>query len=611
MKRHLLIFTATVALLLFNVRQSSAQNFTSGPIPLCDTVTFTCNLSGIGILYPPGMGFPGSLFISSIGINITSDHPEGLAVTLTSPQGTTLLLTAYNGAGGSNYTNCVFPYGTGSPPITSGSAPFTGSWQTQGPGGLTVFDYENGDGIWIITVSDTMGCGGGGGGGGLTPGYFNGSGGTAGFQFNYSVPPWLCSGWIPFNAVSVCPGTPVDILGFYNAFTSTYQYTVYDNSWTPVANPSAVTVAGTYNIEAYDPWDGCYYYATFQVNYLTGTNIGPDVNVSICNGQSLNLFNYFSLGPSYQWYSSWNPISGLAAGQINTPGIYQVIANPGSGCPDTAVATVTALASPNLGPDVIASICTGNSYNLTTAFTTTGLTTAWTFNGSAVPNPASVTAPGIYQLIATNGAGCEDTALVTINTNSGVSLGPDQNVSGCIVGSYNLTPLYNTTGLSATWYLLGNPVANPSAVVTNGTYILVATGASGCADTAQVTLNVSQKPNLGPDQTQNICSGASLNLTTLYSTFPNTPQWYYGGTPFATPASATNGGVYTLIVTSLNGCADTAEVTLNVQPAPSLGPNQFHAICTNASIDLTGYFNTAGYTTSWTYNGVPIPDPTA
>ena len=34
--------------------QYTTVPFTSGPIPLCDTITFTANVSGIGTLYPPG-----------------------------------------------------------------------------------------------------------------------------------------------------------------------------------------------------------------------------------------------------------------------------------------------------------------------------------------------------------------------------------------------------------------------------------------------------------------------------------------------------------------------------------------------------------------------------
>jgi hypothetical protein len=163
--------------------------------------------------------------------------------------------------------------------------------------------------------------------------------------------------------------------------------------------------------------------------------------------------------------------------------------------------------------------------------------------------------------------------------------------------------------MTASWYLNGNPVLNPAAVVTNGTYTLIGNNAGGCTDTVRVLLSVSQKPNIGPDQSHSICSGTSLNLTSLYTTGANTPAWYFGGAPFATPASATNGGVYTLIVTAINGCTDTAQVTLSVQPVPVLGPDQTQGICSYATLDLNTLYATAGYTTSWTNGGVSVSNP--
>ncbi len=145
-------------LVLGLARTGSAQNtqvipFTSGPIPLCDTSIFTANVSGIGTLYPPGFNW-WTYSLSQLTMNITSDHPQTLQITLTSPQGTDLLLSAFNGAGGQNYTNTVFMYDPWWPNITTGTAPFTGNWTAQG-GGLSVFDYENADGVWTITVVDT------------------------------------------------------------------------------------------------------------------------------------------------------------------------------------------------------------------------------------------------------------------------------------------------------------------------------------------------------------------------------------------------------------------------------------------------------------------------
>ena len=125
--------------------------FTSGPIPLCDTSIFTANVSGMGWLAQPGT--PWSYSLNQLLMNITSNHPQTLQIFMTSPAGTELLLSEFNGAGGQNYTNTVFEYDW-YPSITTGTAPFTGSWTAQG-GSFSVFDGENADGTWTITVIDT------------------------------------------------------------------------------------------------------------------------------------------------------------------------------------------------------------------------------------------------------------------------------------------------------------------------------------------------------------------------------------------------------------------------------------------------------------------------
>ena len=88
-----------------------------------------------------------------------------------------------------------------------------------------------------------------------------------------------------------------------------------------------------------------------------------------------------------------------------------------SSCSDTAIVNVSFNPKPVLGADQTITKCTDSIVNLTSLFTTTGLTTSWTVSGSPVANPLAVTASGIYQLIASTGLGCSDTALVSITNN--------------------------------------------------------------------------------------------------------------------------------------------------------------------------------------------------
>ena len=193
---------------------------------MCDTSVFTANVTGVWQLgYDPWSG--SSTWIDQLCINITSDHPQTLVITLTSPQGTNLLLSAYNGVGGSNYTNTCFQSNAWQS-ITSGTAPFTGSWLPQG-GNFYVFDGEYANGIWTITVIDTACSGGAGGSGGTwTPGYFNGSG-SGGFTFGYNAPPPCWNFWFPTEYINICPDdTVVDLTNYIWWLTGGYNTNIYD-----------------------------------------------------------------------------------------------------------------------------------------------------------------------------------------------------------------------------------------------------------------------------------------------------------------------------------------------------------------------------------------------
>ena len=152
-------------------------------------------------------------------------------------------------------------------------------------------------------------------------------------------------------------------------------------------------------------------------------------------------------------------------------------------------ATVNFVPKPNLGVDKSIARCSDSTINLTTFYTTTGLTALWTLNGLPVPNPLAVSTSGIYQLTATNTSGCADTALVTATVIARPNLGADKLVGKCPDSSFNLTPLFNTAGLTTSWTIGGTPVTTPSAVTTSGTYQLIVVNPSGCSDTALVTLN--------------------------------------------------------------------------------------------------------------------------
>jgi hypothetical protein len=159
--------------------------------------------------------------------------------------------------------------------------------------------------------------------------------------------------------------------------------------------------------------DTSFYLDSMMINFTPRPNLGADKSVSICPGNTVNLTTQFvTTGLTSNWTLGGNAVANPSA--VSAPGAYQLIAINVSGCADSATVNLSLDPKPNLGADQAITKCTDSIVNLTSLFTTTGLTTDWTIGGIAVANPAAVTAAGTYQLIANNSFSCADTAFVSI-----------------------------------------------------------------------------------------------------------------------------------------------------------------------------------------------------
>lgn len=589
-------------------RNATAQNFNfnTGPIPPCHTSTFTSSVSGIGWLVEP-YGINSGYSLDDLWINITTEHPWTLKITLTSPAGTTIVLSAFNGAGGQNYINTHF---NGWQNITAGSAPFTGSFAPQDGNALSsAFVGQNANGTWVLTVIDTACAGGvingipqpdstsapgtlGGGSGGP-----NSSG--MGFGYNYNSPPWT---HLDDITTYLCPGGSVDIPAYCGGTVDVYGAIGAPDP----PNPNAVTIPGTYYVVGYN-WD-----QIFIINSYPADPLGPDQSVVQCDlSVPVNLTVLFPApGLTLSWRFNGSPIPAFTAAAATNAGVYQVVGQNANGCNDTALVTLTGSGNP-LGADQSLSICTGASADLTTLYPATGATETWFFGGSSIPAPAAAALDGVYTLVATTATGCADTAEVTLTLMPAVALGADQTLNLCSNSSMDLTSLYATSGLTAAWTLNNQPVVDPLAVQAAGTYSLVAVNGSGCADTAVVTVSLSTPPQLGPDATAQACEGNTVDLTSSFNTTGLTTAWTLSGATVADPASVGTAGMYTLVATNAAACSDTAQVAVTINLNPVLGADQSITACTGQAVNLGSLYTTAPHVAQWTINGTPVPDPAA
>lgn len=131
------------------------------------------------------------------------------------------------------------------------------------------------------------------------------------------------------------------------------------------------------------------------------------------------------------------------------------------------------------------------------------------------------------------------------------------------------------------------PVLNPGL----GAYFQ-GTGIGGF-DALIFTFKNCSNPTLTVAPTATICAGQNLTLTASSSSL-NTFQWYGPAVYSSTNAvavvpavTATNAGVYSIIVTSPGGCATSGNVTVTVLSSPTNTLNNNGPLCSGETLSLT------------------------
>jgi len=283
-------------------------------------------------------------------------------------------------------------------------------------------------------------------------------------------------------------------------------------------------------------------------------NAKPNVtltNREICAGDAATSFD---AGAPYTIYN-WN--NNAATTQIftsTTAGTHSVIVTDAKGCKDTASATLTVNAKPNITVNN-ATICQwapAASFNAGAGYTTYN----WD-NGAGSAQTFSTSVAGVHQVIVTDAKGCKDTAnpTLTVNSNPSVTLNP-QGV--CMGASAEFD-----AGTGFTSYNWNNGAATSQKFITSvaGNHSVVVSDANGCKDTATVSLTVNAKPSVSMSD-QSICPNdppATFSVSQIFTTY----NWD-NGAGSAQSFSTSTSGVHTVIVTDANGCKDTATATLTV-----------------------------------------------
>lgn len=119
------------------------SNTTSQGIPDVSTINVSIPVSGV----------TGTVCKVTVTLNINHTWDSDLDVFLIGPGGQIAELTTDNGGLGDNYTGTVFDDAAATS-ITTGTAPFTGTYQPETP--LSVFNGVNPNGNWTLQITDDL-----------------------------------------------------------------------------------------------------------------------------------------------------------------------------------------------------------------------------------------------------------------------------------------------------------------------------------------------------------------------------------------------------------------------------------------------------------------------
>ncbi len=419
--------------------------------------------------------------------------------------------------------------------------------------------------------------------------------------------------------ISVSSNSPVcgnETLSLNATGGTTYQWSgpsgfTSNNQNPTITNPNG-TNAGTYYVTVTDG-NGCLSIGQTTVIVNSVPELTVTSNSPLCSGQDIHLTSSNAVSWSWNGPNSWtsnvqNPT--LPNAQTAQSGTYSVTITDSNGCMNSGSVNVTVNETPTVNAGSDQTILYGTSTSLSGLGS--GGSGNYSYNwqpsdslvNATVQNPTTVNleATTTFVLMVTdNTTGCKgyDTTIVTVqggplsvvvNVNdhticSGETIQLQATASGGS-GSYTYNWSSNPAGFTSN---LANPTDNPTQTTTY--YVTVDDGFNSVSGSVQVVVN--PLPNVTANATSTaICEGSQVTLNGGGAMNYVWDNGVTNGTPF-TPLSTTT---YTVTGTDANGCSNTAQVSVTVNPLPIVTANAtMTTVCLGSAVTLFGTGSATNY----------------
>ncbi len=309
------------------------------------------------------------------------------------------------------------------------------------------------------------------------------------------------------------------------------------------------------------------------------------------------------------------PFDGLTSGSgTDSLSIKVSFSTPCGGTTTFNLVTIYIVDADNIvitAPDA-AITCSNTSTQLSAS--ATGTTPDYSWSGPGIVSGGNtatptVNQPGTYTVTVTTGGTCPSSGTkqveVTKTGNLAVTI-TSNNPEFCIGGSSDLTA--NPSGGTAPYtYAWDNGLAASSSNSVSPTsttiYTVTVTDNLGCAGDATTTVTVNSLPTVLAGADQTICEGTAITLSGSGAT---TYIWNNGVTDGVSFKPSVGTTIYTVTGTDGNGCTNTSQVSIHVDPAPDISAGNDQTVCAGTAVVLSGSGATSYTWDNGVTDGVPF-----
>ena len=365
----------------------------------------------------------------------------------------------------------------------------------------------------------------------------------------------------------------------------------------------STATAGDYIVRVTDA-NLCVNYDTATLTTSGSLPLVISADTAMCEGESAQLSISGAL--SYVWTPSTgldNPTSDSPIATPSATTTYKVVATSAQGCKDSLEVTVTINNNPVASIAAVAPICINDTTQLSASSSIAGGSFTWkdptaTLSDVSINNPeAFPTNNATYEVVVETLEGCKDSTTVNVVVNPlPVVDVPDQTT--CTGTSVTFDA--GNSGAAYLW-TPNNETDQTITASVAGDYSVRVTDGNLCVnyDTATLTILASLPLTVTPDT--DICENGSIQLNATGAT---TYLWTPAATldnpssdsPVATPTTPTT---YKVVGSNAQGCKDSLEVTIGINPNPVATIAPINPICEGENVQLTASSSVAGSSFTW------------